>query len=186
MKKDFPEKNRFLYIGEIRKEKKIEFIIDNIANTDINLTIAGKPIQLYGKKIEEKYKRNKIKNIDFVFRFLSGKEYLQKIHNHSFVLISREKIKGFHSSGPMLDSLLCGRPFIAPDYFPFNYYVKKYNVGLLYEPENNKSFIKTIKRAKDLGPKYFEKNITNFVKKRYDFNKLSEKMEYIVRKHFNI
>jgi len=60
--------------------------------------------------------------------------------------------------------LLLNRPIIVPDYLPYNYYVKKYGVGYLFNPTDLSSLISQINQAKETGVEPFLPLLKEFQK----------------------
>lgn len=154
-----------LLIGSLRPEKRIDLCIEAIKainDPEIHLTIAGKAYTIHGfdKKIEKL--SSKIANITRISHRLSNDEYTTMIEKCDFLILCDEKQPSCVTNGTMAESLLAGRPIIAPNYNPYKYIVENYNVGLLYDINCKSSLIQAIQKAKSVPPSYFSEGIKKY------------------------
>lgn len=154
-----------LSIGLLREEKRLELSINAFTDLDdpeMFFTIAGRSSKWYCEKIDEIISNNK--NILRINKFIQKAEYIEIIEKSHFVVFCDKKEKYSVTNGTMMEALILNRPIIAPNYLPFSYYVNKYNIGLLFNPDDKNSLISQIKHAKELGTEYFIPHIRNFQK----------------------
>ena len=166
-KPEFEKLNKkftLLNVGYLRKEKNLEFSVNCIKNKDIKLIIAGKSNNDYAFTFDKKIQNSKYDNIIRIKGFIPDDEYHDLFMQSHFLLLADKKQKSTVSNGTFLEALLKGRPVIVPDQKPYNYYVNKYQIGLLFENNNEISLLDTINKAKKMGCKYFENNLKKFQK----------------------
>ena len=141
--------------GFIRRQKNLEFSLDVTEKLCVCFIIAGSSNDDYARKLDKYIESQNFKHIIRKRGFISGADYHHLFMESHFILFADKNQKSTTSSGTFLEALLRGRPVIAPDQKPYNYYVKRYNIGLLYTPNDEESLKEAIEMAKILGTKYF-------------------------------
>jgi len=155
-----------LTIGLIRRDKRLEFSLNAfnlLNNPDMTFTIAGRNAQ---EKYEDELLKiiNDKNNIIRKNYFLERDEFNKLIEGcHFLVLCDKEQLSTV-TNGTMMEALLLNRPIIVPDYLPYNYYVKKYGIGYLFNPTDLSSLIAQIKHAKETGVESFLPLLQEFQK----------------------
>jgi glycosyltransferase involved in cell wall biosynthesis len=108
-----------------------------------------------------------LKFINFKYNFNNLKKYkklrIAKIFNNYVSIKKREMVFGaadvvclpyrktyqYQSSGVLTESILFNKIFIAPDFNPFDQFIKKYpSLGLLFKSENIKSLVSALRKSK--------------------------------------
>lgn len=169
--------------GLIYQGKNLEFVLDAYKqyNLSYNYVIAGKPVGEYGEKIIKEVEE--MKNnfpITGIFDYLSESQYAKLIKQATFILLPYSSDRSGQISGVMYDAFENQTPIIAPDVRPFNYYINKYSLGLLYQP-NDSSFIKTIEIASKMKKKSFNENFYTF-KKDFLYSNVQKRASIILKK----
>ena len=155
-----------LTIGLIRREKQLEFSINSfksILKNNMLFVIAG---QNYHNKYENEL-LNIIDNSENIIRknkYLTAFEYNDFIEKTHFLVLCDKRQKSTVTNGTMMEALLLNRPIIAPDYLPYSYYVKKYEIGYLYKPDDKASLAEQIIKAE-------KKGVHSFISKLEEFQK---------------
>lgn len=148
-KREVGTRLNLLSIGTLRAQKKVYKCIDALAmlqDPDITYIIAGKSKLKSLDDIIEKKSEN-VPNIVRKNYRIPDEEYKQLMANCDYFMICDESKGITITSGTMNEALLAGRPIIAPNEQPFSYYIKKYNVGILYDFHNTKSLAEAILKA---------------------------------------
>ena len=169
--------------GAIYRGKNIDFVLDVYKKYNLNFKyiIVGFPIGVYGRKIVktvESLEKNTL--ITGIFRYLPDEEYKEMIQRSSFVLLPYSKERSNGISAVMHDAFENNTPIIAPNMRPFNYYVNKYSLGLLYAP-NEESFISVLKKASKIDTSIYKDNFEKF-KKDFSYSKTQKKIRRIIAK----
>jgi glycosyltransferase involved in cell wall biosynthesis len=156
-----------LTIGQIRRDKRLEFSINAIEllhYKELKFTIAG-------RNSEPMYDEELTKLIDhsnqMIVRkngFLSSDEFTSLIESTHFLLLCDKRQLSTVTNGTMMEALLMNRPIIAPNYLPYSYYVNNFRIGILFEPDDINSLVKAIEEARNLGVEYFIPFIREFQK----------------------
>lgn len=168
------EKPSFLVIGQLRKQKNLPTTIEafKLANIpDAKLCLIGRSQDKYEKEITAAI--NNDYRIERNNSFLEYDDFLSYYTKAHFVLFADEKGDSCISNGTFTEALVQHRPVIAPNYNPYSYYINKYGVGLLYEPDDIQSYSNAIEKAVELGVEYFQQNINRFLEE-IKFDKVSE------------
>jgi glycosyltransferase involved in cell wall biosynthesis len=175
-----------LAFGGTRYDKGLDILLDSLRfiKYPINLIIAGKEETFKREFIEEKLtliQKSKI-NCILDLNYISDEKMHQYFSITDIVVLPYRKMF-MGQSGPMTEGIKNGCVIVAPDWFILGQTVKKYNCGLLYEPENpqalanaiNKAIenIEELKRISKINSEKFikERNISNF---RQAYEKLIE------------
>ncbi len=74
----------------------------------------------------------------------SSIDHLEKCH---FLLLCDKKQPSSVTNGTLMEAFINLRPVIAPNYDPYKYYVEKYGLGILYNPEETDSLVDAINKA---------------------------------------
>ncbi len=156
-----------LTIGLIRRDKRLEFSIEavkSIGDLDVLFFISGRSTNSKYENEIHKLIDNHSGNIIRSNHFLSTEEFSAFIETSHFLLLGDKKQLSTITNGTMMEALILNRPIIAPNYLPYSYYVSKYNIGFLYDPDNLESLTNTIKLARSIGVEKFIPNIREFQK----------------------
>jgi glycosyltransferase involved in cell wall biosynthesis len=152
-------------VGVIYEGKNIDFIINTLKNkriADVKYIISGFPYDEYGQRIKKEVEDLHNEMIEGHFEYLSEEEYTRAIKTADFIVLSYSKDRSDQASGVFFDAIKYNRPVIAPNVEPFKYYIEKYKIGLMFEENDEESFVQQINMAKKLGTSYFIKNINDF------------------------
>jgi glycosyltransferase involved in cell wall biosynthesis len=140
----YKDKTIFLFFGLLRKEKGIGFLLRSIPYIKSNnflVVIAGSPIHYKAEEIH-----NLVKELGIEDKVILRLEYIpdNEISDYYFacdalVLPYIKKYTG--GSGPLFNEGACvhSKPCIVSDVSEMGHVVKKYNLGLVFEPENPQS-----------------------------------------------
>jgi glycosyltransferase involved in cell wall biosynthesis len=153
-----------LSIGTIRKDKNIIFASKAAYKTKTNLIIAGRSSDDTARKWDKKISDRYWQYVKRINRFLDEDEYFNLVENTNYILITSLRTNSVRSNGTFIEAILYSTPVILPNYPPFDYYNKKYNVGLLYNSGDEDSLIEAIERAKKIKYEYFIPGIKKFQK----------------------
>lgn len=160
---------RICTVGLIRDDKDIRFVMEAVkGKRDIEYFVGGKVDKTipssYINSINEIASR--CDNIITRFEYLPNSEYNSQIEKSHFTIIpiNDKYAKGVQLTGLMLDSLVNKRPFIGPDIFPINKFVRNYGVGLVYENGSLESLVQTLEFAKAEGIDAYYENICRFLR----------------------
>ncbi len=153
-----------LSIGSLRPDKRIELISNAVKHlgSSVCYTIAGVSSPEYEKVISSSM--NDASNIRRIQRRLSEDEFVSLMVNADFLVLCDVKQPSSVTNGTMMEALMNGVPIIAPNYNPYQYYVEKYGVGILFDPKENNSLENAIRCAIKLGKESFQANIRNLMK----------------------
>lgn len=152
-------------VGLIYEGKNIDFIINTLKNkriSDVKYIISGFPYDEYGQHIKKEVEDLHNEMIEGHFEYLSEEEYKRTIRKADFIVLSYSKDRSDQASGVFFDAIKYNRPVIVPNVEPFKYYIEKYKIGLMFEENDEDSFVQQINMAKKLGTSYFIKNINDF------------------------
>lgn len=155
-----------LSIGVLREEKRIDLCIDALDSMGddcgIHLTVAGKAYKIHGYDVKLEQRSAASNLVTRISHRLSDEEYQNLINQSDYLVLCDEKQPSCVTNGTMSESLLSGKPIIAPNYNPYKYYVEKYGVGILYELHNHESFISALNKAKTTPPQAFAKGLQRY------------------------
>lgn len=152
-----------LSIGSLRKEKRIESILDalrQLNNDAITYTIAGKASDEYEALIEGH--SNGLQSVTRLNYRIPEEEYNRLIEQCDFLILCDRQQLSSVTNGTMNEALLKGKPIIAPNYNPYKFYIEKYGVGIAFDPQSIESLSGAIMDAKQKGVAYFADNIKNY------------------------
>lgn len=153
-----------LTIGMLRKEKRIDFSISEFLSTNHDnweFVLAGKSNAKYESIIANASSGHN--NVIRINKFLEYEDFFNLIKQAHFVVLADEKQQSCVTNGTMMEALINYRPIIAPDYEPYNYYVNKYGIGILFNPQEKGDLAKAICKAEKLGCRYFYNKINSFL-----------------------
>lgn len=154
-----------LSIGTIRKEKRIECVIDALADLkdeSIHYTIAGKADDSYENVIEPRY--HEVQGLRRLNYRIPEEEYNLLFKQCDFLILCDMKQPSSVTNGTMNEALLKGIPIIAPDYNPYKFFIEKYGIGILFKPNDKQSLCDAILKAKRLGSGHYHNNILAYQK----------------------
>lgn len=160
------EKFSLLVIGGLRRQKHVETTIRAFKKASLNdavLRLVGENSDKdYEKTIEEEIAGcENIERINQRLRYEDFNDYISRAH---FVLFADEKGRSSITNGTMMEAIINYTPFIAPNYEPYSFYIKKYGVGFTYEPGDIDSYAKTLNKAREFDSRYFVEKIQSFQK----------------------
>ena len=160
------KKNRFFTIanlGSLRKDKNILLLIDAVSKiSDVKYIIAGRCEENYKELLKKKIREVKNPHIIRKDGFLSNVEYYSIFHKSDFFIFADFEESSTKTNGTFVEAIFNSTPVIAPNYPSYSYFVNKYDIGILYEPENEETLIKAIEKAKNLKTDYFKDGIIKF------------------------
>lgn len=158
---------KFLIIGSLRPGKRIDLWIEAFAKrggSDLMLFIAGKAYSINGYDISLSKSCEKHPSIIRIDKRLDDDEYFDLIKECDYLILCDEKQSSSITNGTMNEALLSGRPIIAPNYNPYRSIVDAYNVGLLYDINNQQSLIDTLEIAKNNPIANYNENLLKYQK----------------------
>ncbi len=127
-------KRFFLFLGVLRYYKGIKYLIEAVANTDIQIVIAG----ALGKKsdLEAYVAGDKLKNVIFL-GFVEHEEKLALLSLcYGFVFPSNMRSEAFGVS--LLEAASCGKPLISCEIGTGTSFINKHNeTGLVIKPASS-------------------------------------------------
>lgn len=141
----------------------------------------------YDLNILEKYKKNnRVKTFE---KYVSIKKREQIFGAADLICLPYRKSYTFQSSGVLTEAILFNKFYIAPNINPFNQFNKKYkNLGLMFNPENVKSLVSTIRKSKKIlaSKEYrinYSKDRTNYLKDSADANNIHKEINKLILKN---
>lgn len=155
----------FLTIGTLRRSKHVEYVLDAfkvINDSCYSYTIAGRCKDDNGYEDMLNKHSEGIPNVKRINTFINDEDYVKLFQQCDFLILCDEKEISCPSNGTMVESLIWGRPIIAPNQEPFKYEIDKYGIGLLYDFNNLQSLVETLRIARTLGSNYFSSNILQY------------------------
>ena len=159
------EKTTFLSIGRLRKEKRIDYVIQEykkLKEDDTQLFLIGRTRGKYENKI--KACLTDATNIKRENEYLEYNDFISYYRQSHFLVLADIQIKGTVTNGTMSEALINYRPVIAPNYSPYKELIEEYQVGILYDPNMPGALSNAMKQAKQLGTAYFYDNIEQYLK----------------------
>lgn len=173
----------FLTIGQLRPDKRIEFTISEFLKikTHCQYVLAGKAQESYENVISSSI--NEHNNIIRINKFLDYSEFNLLFQQAQFVVLADKQQVGSVTNGTFLESLINFRPVIAPNYNPYKYYIDKYQVGILFDPNVPGDLTNAMHKAIEKGSKYYENNIREFLK-TIQFEKLAKQLHLDILKNY--
>jgi len=156
--KQTENKNHFIYIGRISKEKGIDELVKIFSTLPkLKLIVIGEgPLRL-------QLERLKTPNIKFLGHVSVREKY--RLLNKALFCIIPSKIEEL---GPLvlLEAFMCGTPVIVPNLFSFKEKVKNNRAGFYYVRNDIENLRKVILRAASQKTNTYEK-MSKFVQKEY-------------------
>lgn len=167
----------FLTIGLLRPDKRIEFTINEFLKitNQCQYVLVGKAQESYEDVINSSI--NAHKNIVRVNKFLDYSEFNLYFQQAQFVVLADKQQEGSVTNGTFLESLINFRPVIAPNYNPYKYYIDKYQIGILFDPNVPGDLANAMQKAIEKGSRYYENKIREFLK-TIQFENLSKKLHH--------
>jgi len=177
----------FLIIGKLREEKRILLSIKafrQLKNENLRLWLVGKSFdQKYEDLIEKAMHGDyRIMRVNQYLDYELFNNYMKQSH---FVLFADKQEPSSITNGTMYEALINHRPIIAPNYNPYSYYVTKYNIGLLYDPDSVESYIQVLQKAASMGCMSFFVKISNYLA-TVKFDTVSKQLSEAIIKQLNI
>ena len=165
----------FLTIGQLRPDKRIDFTINEFSKikAQCQYVLAGKSQESYENVISNSIKAHN--NIIRINKFLDYSEFNLFFQQAQFVVLADKQQVGSVTNGTFLESLINFRPVIAPNYNPYKYYIDKYQIGILFDPNVPGDLTNAMQKAIEKGCRYYENNIREFLK-TIQFENLSKKL----------
>lgn len=159
------DENILLYFGVLSFEKGIDILLNAIKtlNEKFYLVIAGRPIHFIKSFIDD-FKNNLnnperiISHIDYI---PENKVPLYFLSSDLVILPYRKTFLG--TSGVLQQACGAGKPVIASDVGEIGYIVKKFNLGIVVEPESVHSLREGIKNFL-INKKRFQNSVENALK----------------------
>lgn len=148
-----------LSIGSLRSDKRIE-VISNVVKrigSKVHYTIAGASSTEYEHIISSSI--GNASNIHRINHRLTDNEFTSLLTNADFLVLCDVKQPSSVTNGTMMEALINGIPIIAPDYDPYKYYIEKYGIGILFDPDEKDSLENAIRRAIEVGRASFQTKI---------------------------
>lgn len=154
-----------LTIGKLRKEKRIDYTVkeffDVNESKDWTYVLAGHADGFYEPTIEKAIRGQS--NIIRINEYMDYDHFYKLIKECHFVLLADKPQPSSVTNGTMLEAFLNYRPIIAPNYNPYKYYIEKYGVGVMFNPDKPGDLARAMKEADRLGAKHFEDNIRRYL-----------------------
>ena len=166
----------FLVIGQLRPDKQIDKTVNAFKKADLKdsqLVMVGKSWRGYEDTITSAI--GEATNIVRENRYLEYDEFYKYFTQSHFVLFADVPGRSSITNGTMMEAFIHHRPIIAPNFNPFAYYINKYNLGILYDPNNEQSYINALKKAKEEGCEKYMPAINEFLKNIL-FDKVSKEL----------
>lgn len=167
-----------LTIGILRSDKRIEYTVkeflDNPNSIKWNYVLAGRPIdKKYERKVEDAIKGHD--NICRINEFMDYDRFYNLIRESHFVILADKKKPSSITNGTMMEAILNYRPIIAPNYNPYKYYIEKYGIGIMFDPDKPGDLSRAMTDAENLGTESFQENIKTFLK-TIEFDNVSKEL----------
>lgn len=153
-----------LTIGTLRPDKRVEMgirAVNELQDYDISYVVAG----CVGNDSYETVLSRAAGNNPNIVRIphrLDADEYVKYLSRADYLILCDKKGDSSVTNGTMNEALIVGVPIIAPNYDPYRYYINKYGIGILFDPENPDSLKQAILRAKSTDPSDFTDNIFKY------------------------
>ena len=120
----------------------------------------------------------KLKNNNFTFLDSVSKEKVFSfIEISNYSIINLKKSNDFKNVIPskIFENVALYKPVLLGVEGESKKLIENYNVGIAYEPENSKSFLKAISEVQNLNKKLFKKNCDKMIND-FDRNKIAEEL----------
>lgn len=153
-----------LVIGKLRDSKRVVETINAFKKANLNkslLTLMGKSMLDYEHEIVEAI--GDANNIIRKNQFLNECDFNTSYMKSHFVVFGDKKETYTITNGTFLEALINMRPVIAPNYDPYKYYIEKYHVGILYDPNIKGALSEAFCKAKEVGMQSFLPAIHSFL-----------------------
>lgn len=154
-----------LTIGMLRPEKRIDFTVREFLSasegTNWTYTLAGKSQNKYEEVVDEAIKGHN--NIIRINEYMDYDRFYELIRKSHFVVLADKQQLSSVTNGTMMEALINYRPIIAPNYNPYKYYIEKFGVGVMFNPDKPGDLARAITEAERLGTKSFEDNIRKYL-----------------------
>lgn len=171
---------KYLVIGQLRPEKRVELTIDAFKKLRDKYRLSSSKLLLVGAAFIE-YEKKISSYIDSDESIIRINEYLEDdffytcIKQANCLVFADKQMPHSITNGTFMEALINYRPVIAPNYAPYDYYINKYNIGILYNPDSEDSLVNALYEMKEKGTEHFYKNISVFLK-TIDFKTSSRKL----------
>lgn len=154
-----------LTIGMLRPEKRIDYTVKEFQSAsegkDWNYILAGKSQGKYEEVIN-----NAIKGYDNIMRineYMDYDRFYELIRESHFVVLADKQQFSSVTNGTMMEALINYRPIIVPNYNPYKYYIEKFGLGIMFNPEKPGDLTRAISVAERLGTRNFEESIRKYL-----------------------
>ncbi len=133
------KKNSFLFLGIIRRDKNIEYLLNEFSKVseDFTLTIAGVPSGYDRNVLTALINESGIpeNRIETHLRFLDEKDYENLLAENKYIVLPYKK-ENRSSSGPLIQALQYNVIPIASDYGERAEIIRKSNLGYTFKFDN--------------------------------------------------
>lgn len=137
---DNKKKNSFLFLGIIRRDKNIEYLLDEFSKVtkDFTLTIAGTPSGYDNDVLVELINDSGIPKdqIETHLTFLDEQDYENLLARNKYIVLPYKK-ENKSSSGPLIQALQFNVIPIASDYGERAEIIRKSNMGYTFQFDKN-------------------------------------------------
>lgn len=167
----------FLTIGMLRSEKRVTYTVREFISASKGkswaYTLAGRSQGKYEETIRKAI--NGYENINRINEYMSYDRFYELIRAAHFVVLADEKQASSVTNGTMMEALINYRPIIAPNYNPYKYYIEKFGLGIMFNPNKSGDLERAMKEAERLGTRHFEGNIQKYLS-TIEFGNVSRKL----------
>jgi len=134
------KKNSFLFLGIIRRDKNLEYLLDQFStiDNDFTLTIAGMPFEYDIKTLTSLVENSGINSdrIKTYFEFIDNTQYQNLLLSHQYLVLPYSS-ENKSSSGPLIQALQYELIPIVSNYGERGSIVKKNGIGYTFEFETS-------------------------------------------------
>lgn len=166
-----------LTIGMLRPEKRIDYTVKEFLSASIEkswtYTLAGKSQGRYEEVINNATRRHD--NVRRINEYMDYERFYELIRESHFVVLADKQQLSSVTNGTMMEALINYRPIIVPNYNPYKYYIEKFGLGIMFNPERPGDLAQAIVKAERLGTRHFEDSIRNYLA-TIEFENVSKKL----------
>lgn len=166
-----------LTIGMLRPEKRIDYTVKEFLSAsegeDWNYTLAGRSQGKYEDTINEAIDGHE--RITRINEYMDYDRFYELIRESHFVVLADKQQLSSVTNGTMMEALINYRPIIAPNYNPYKYYIEKFGLGIMFNPDKPGDLAQAIVKAERLGTRHFEDNIRKYLA-TIEFENVSKKL----------
>jgi len=174
--KNKKNKKKILFIGGLYPRKGVEYLLEAIKivaqeRTDFIVEIIG--YGPYGQQYETLASKLGLRNFVSFLGRVSDEEKIEALKNCDFLVLPSL----FENFGIVLiEAMACGKPVVTTSSGGQVEFVNKNN-GLLVQPKDANALARAIKYMLDNSTKYSPKEISNYVKKRFNYNTVGKTLQ---------